>query len=65
LQYLAEKATLNLNEEQKEFFGVLMQFQIEGRYPDFFPPVVSKQDALSLLEKTKNNLQWLMLKLHQ
>ena len=63
LQYLSEKAAIDLSEEQKDFFGVLMQFQIEGRYPEFFPPVLSQQDALSLLSKTKDNLQWLIQKL--
>jgi HEPN domain-containing protein len=65
LQYLSEKAAIDLSEELKDFFGVLMQFQIEGRYPEFFPPVLSKQDALSLLSKTKTNLEWLTQKLRQ
>ncbi len=63
LQYLAEKSGIELEEEQKDFFGVLMQFQIEGRYPEFFPPKPSKQTAEDLLNQTKTVLQWLMQKL--
>lgn len=63
LLYLSERAAIELSEEQKDFFGILMQFQIEGRYPESYPPPVSKSDALSLLSKTQNILEWLMQKL--
>ena len=63
LQYLAESSGVELNEGQKDFFGVLMQYQIEGRYPETYPPYPMEQDAIKLLNETKQTLQWLMKKL--
>jgi HEPN domain-containing protein len=65
LQYLAEQSSIELSNEQKDFFGVLMQFQIEGRYPEFFPPKPSKKDAMDLFTQTQNTLQWLIQKLQE
>jgi predicted nucleotidyltransferase len=45
LQYLAEHSNIKLDVNHKEFFGVLMQFQIEGRYPETYPPNPTEQDA--------------------
>ena len=63
LLYLAEKSSLPLTESQKDFFSVLMQYQIEGRYPETFPPRPQKKDALQLLNQTKEIAAWLMQKL--
>lgn len=63
LLYLAEKALIELNDEQKDFFSVLMQYQIEGRYPEFFPPRPTKENALHLLNETRYVSQWLVQKL--
>ena len=63
LLYLAEKSSVELSDEQKDFFGVLMQFQIEGRYPETFPPKPQKKEAVELLNQTKETAQWLTQKL--
>ncbi len=63
LLYLAEKSSVELSDEQKDFFGVLMQFQIEGRYPETFPPKPQKKEAVELLNQTKQVAQWLAQKL--
>jgi HEPN domain-containing protein len=42
LIYLSEKANLLLNEEFTIFVGVLMKYQLEGRYPDYQPEVPTK-----------------------
>lgn len=63
LIYLAEKCSVELSETQKDFFGVLMQYQIEGRYPETFPPKPQKKEALELLNQTQKIAQWLTQKL--
>ena len=63
LQYLAENSGIELDNNQKDFFGVLMQYQIEGRYPETYPPYPTEQDAAKLLNETKQTLLWLMQKL--
>lgn len=37
LNYLSEKSLLHFSEEQKELIAVLMEFQLEGRYPEHYP----------------------------
>ena len=37
LIYLCELAKVNLSEENNLFMSVLMKYQIEGRYPEYFP----------------------------
>jgi HEPN domain-containing protein len=63
LQYLAEQSSIELTETQKDFFSVLMQYQIEGRYPDFYPPYPTHQTAIKLLDDTKQTMIWLIQKL--
>lgn len=63
LQYLAQESAIELSEEQKDFFGMMMQFQIEGRYPEFYPARPSQKDALHLLYQTLKTLEWLTRKL--
>jgi HEPN domain-containing protein len=37
LVYLSEKAGLTYNDEDQMFLGVLMKYQLQGRYPDYNP----------------------------
>jgi len=42
LIYLSEKAKLKLNNEDEIFIGILMKYQLQGRYPDYNPAIPSK-----------------------
>jgi HEPN domain-containing protein len=60
LQYLADRANIELNTNLDDFFGVLMSYQLEGRYPDDNPNIPKKLITKSYLEKTKEVLLWLI-----
>ena len=60
LQYLVENSGIELSDKQKDFFGVLMQFQIEVRYPESHPPHPSYEVAVKLFNETKQTMIWLM-----
>lgn len=63
LIYLSEKADLEFDEETGIFLGILMKYQLQGRYPDYNP---DKPDIIKVneyFEKTKSLLQWLIERL--
>ena len=41
LIYLTELAGLEVSEEDENFFGILMRYQLEGRYPGQDPEIPS------------------------
>ncbi len=59
LLYLSEKANLQLDDETGIFLGVLMKYQLQGRYPDYNPvlPDILKVDEY--FQQTKTLLKWL------
>jgi HEPN domain-containing protein len=59
LIYLAEKADLKFNHETEIFLGVLMKYQLQGRYPDNPPAIPDFFSIGDYLDKTKLLLQWL------
>jgi HEPN domain-containing protein len=63
LNYLSEKSLLQFSEEQKELIAVLMEFQLEGRYPEHYPEKPSQVEAQEYFLKTTELLQWLKTKL--
>ena len=63
LIYLSEKLNLEFDEDTEIFLGILMKYQLEGRYPDFNPTVPLSEKALSYLQQTKTVLEWLEKKL--
>jgi HEPN domain-containing protein len=63
LNYLSEKSLLQFSEEQKELIAVLMEFQLEGRYPEHYPEKPSQAEAKEYFLKTTELLQWLKTKL--
>jgi len=63
LLYLAENSGLNMSEEIQIFFGILMKYQLEGRYPDYNPVIPELSKVLEYLNKTKQIIQWLKEKL--
>lgn len=63
LIYLSEKANLLLNSDMEIFIGIMMRYQLEGRYPDYQPVLPSIETANDYLLKTKELLEWLKRKL--
>ncbi len=63
LIYLSEKAELDFDDETQIFIGILMKYQLQGRYPDYNPIVPDKIRADEYFNKTKELLQWLKMKL--
>ena len=63
LIYLAEKADLHFDEKGEIFLGVLMKYQLQGRYPDYNPIIPSKQKVNEYLINTEELFKWLKMKL--
>jgi HEPN domain-containing protein len=63
LIYLTELADLEVSEEDENFFGILMRYQLEGRYPGADPEIPSIEISADYLLKTKEVLKWLKMKL--
>ncbi|VAW23495.1 hypothetical protein MNBD_BACTEROID01-2565 [hydrothermal vent metagenome] len=63
LIYLSEKAKLTFEEDKDIFLGILMKYQLQGRYPDYNPVIPNKGKVLDYLNKTKELMEWLKEKL--
>jgi HEPN domain-containing protein len=63
LYYLVEKNAILTDENLLKLFGILMRYQMEGRYPEYKPGVLSKERTLEIIKKTKEVLKWLMIML--
>ncbi len=63
LIYLSEKSNLAFSDETLEFFGVLMKYQLEGRYPGYQPFIPEFRVVQNYLIATKKHLSWLKEKL--
>jgi HEPN domain-containing protein len=63
LIYLSELAELEFDEAAQTFLGILMKYQLQGRYPDYDPVLPDQQRVIEYLNKTKELLQWLKMKL--
>jgi len=63
LIHLLEKANLELSENEEIFLGILMKYQLQGRYPDYNPIIPDKLIVQNYLKQTENLLQWLKKKL--
>jgi HEPN domain-containing protein len=59
LGYLLELTDLVLTEEDKDLCAILMIYQLEGRYPEYYPNVPAPKVAMEYLNKTKLLHQWL------
>jgi HEPN domain-containing protein len=57
LFYLSEIAKIEIAEEQSNFMQILMKYQLEGRYPEFYPKVPSLDKINDYLNRTKNLMQ--------
>jgi len=63
LIYLSEKARLEYDESMHIFLGILMKYQLQGRYPDYNPALPDLIKVNEYLERTKQLLKWLKEKL--
>ncbi len=62
LLYLSGIAGLTLAEEDEVFLGILMKYQLQGRYPDYQPAIPKEERVFDYLRKTENLLLWLKQK---
>ncbi len=60
---LTEKAKIELLEQDELLVGILMKYQLQGRYPDYNPEIPAKKIINSYLQQTKNLMVWLQKKL--
>ena len=60
---LSEKAKIEFDNEDDIFLGVLMKYQLQGRYPDYNPIIPNKEKSQDYFNKTNELLQWLKKKL--
>ena len=63
LMYLLEKTDLDLSEDEEIFLGILMKYQLQGRYPDYNPILPELHIVDKYLEQTEELLLWLKKKL--
>jgi HEPN domain-containing protein len=59
LIYLSEKADLVFDNETEIFIGILMKYQLQGRYPDYNPVLPDILKVNEYFKRTKTLLQWL------
>jgi HEPN domain-containing protein len=57
LFYLADMAKIDITEAQSGFMQILMKYQLEGRYPEYYPQAPSSDKINGYLYQTKNILQ--------
>ena len=62
LLVLAQKANLELSDEQSLFVARFDRYQLEGRYPDALAPAPNFEIASQELEMAKGFLKWLTKK---
>jgi HEPN domain-containing protein len=59
LVYLAELAGISLVADQIQFMSILMKYQLEGRYPEFYPIKPPKVKVDEYFSSTKSLMQCL------
>ena len=59
LLFLSNNAGIEIDNKMKLFFSELMEFQLEGRYPEFNLIQPSQDKTIEIFEKTKDALKWL------
>lgn len=63
LIFLSEQANLTFDDNTQIFLGILMKYQLQGRYPDYNPIIPDQIRIDEYLNKTKDLLKWLKMKL--
>ena len=59
LFWLLEKTNIEINDHEKDFFGILSKYQLEGRYPEYEPEIPAYETALNYLQETTTIYKWL------
>jgi len=59
LARLAELSGIPFRQEGSDFLAEMNPFNIEGRYPEIWGPVPSREEADMLLQKTGGTFEWL------
>lgn len=62
LLYLSELAELEFVEDDELLLGILMKYQLQGRYPDYNPTIPTPDKAKEYLKHTKKLMLWLQAK---
>ena len=63
LIYLTERTKLEFDSDTEIFLGILMKYQLQGRYPDYNPVLPDDLRVNEYFEKTKTLLKWLIERL--
>lgn len=58
-----KKAQIDLPDEKQKIVQILMKYQLEGRYPEYYPKPPSLELTMKYLKETQNLLKWLKMKL--
>ena len=56
---LSARAGLEIKDGDEIFLGILMKYQLQGRYPDYNPAIPEKAKVFAYLKQTKDLLLWL------
>jgi HEPN domain-containing protein len=62
LLFLSEMAKLDFEEDDEIFLGILMKYQLQGRYPDYNPILPDNNKVLEYLNQTEKIMTWLQTK---
>lgn len=63
LIHLSEMAKIEFSHDDEIFLGILMKYQLQGRYPDYNPNVPNREKITDYLNQTENLVRWLEAKL--
>jgi HEPN domain-containing protein len=63
LFYLSKLAAIELPEEQEQTAQILMKYQLEGRYPEYYPKTPDLMQINHHFVQTKELLTWFRKKL--
>lgn len=63
LLFLSEIALIEFPDKFIDLPGILMHYQLEGRYPDFYPNTPLLNEAFQILNNTQSLFLWLQEKL--
>ena len=63
LIFLSEASGLKYDDDTQIFLGILMKYQLQGRYPEYNPVLPELHRVQDYFQKTKKLLQWVKEKL--
>lgn len=58
LNFLLEKTDIEIDDQTSNFLGILMKYQLEGRYSDYNPMIPEYTMVEEYLLKTEELLKW-------